>query len=57
MILTIDKSNNIIVGSLELFHNWKYADESVKNQKDKLDFLFTFMKDKDNIFNFDGNTN
>ncbi len=57
MVLTIDKSNNIIAGSLELFHNWKYADESVKNQKDKLGFLFTFMKDKDNIFNFDGNTN
>ncbi len=57
MILTIDKNNNIIAGSLELFHNWKYADEPVKNQKDKLGFLFTFIKDKDNIFNFDGNTN
>ncbi len=57
MILTIDKNNNIIAGSLELFHNWKYADESVKNQKDKLGFLFSFMQDKDNIFNFDGNTN
>ncbi len=57
MISTIDKNNNIIAGSLELFHNWKYADEPVKNQKDKLGFLFTFMQDKDNIFNFDGNTN
>ncbi|UZQ29452.1 MAG: DUF3688 family protein [Spiroplasma phoeniceum] len=36
MVLTIDKSNNIIAGILELFHNWKYADEPVKNQKDKL---------------------
>ncbi len=57
MILTIDEKKNIIAGSLELFHNWKYADEPVKNQKDKLGFLFTFMQDKDNIFNFDANTN
>uniref|UniRef100_UPI000C763A16 spiroplasma phage ORF1-like family protein n=2 Tax=Spiroplasma melliferum TaxID=2134 RepID=UPI000C763A16 len=57
MILTIDEQKNIIAGSLELFHNWKYADEPVKNQKDKLGFLFTFMKEKDNIFNFDANTN
>ncbi|GAA6238961.1 MAG: hypothetical protein SPLM_10780 [Spiroplasma phoeniceum] len=57
MILTIDEQKNIIAGSLQLFHNWKYADEPVKNQKDKLGFLFTFMQDKDNIFNFDGNTN
>ncbi len=57
MILTIDKDNNIIAGILELFHNWKYADESFKNKKDKLGFLFTFMKEKDNIFNFVANTN
>ncbi len=57
MILTIDERKNIIAGSLELFHNWKYVDEPVKNQKDKLCFLFTFMKEKDYIFNFEGNTN
>ncbi len=57
MILTIDEKKNIIAGSLELFHNWKYVDEPVKNQKDKLCFLFTFMKEKDYIFNFEGNTN
>ncbi len=57
MILTIDERKNIIAGSLELFHNWKYVDEPVKNQKDKLGFLFTFMKEKDYIFNFEGNTN
>ncbi len=57
MILTIDERKNIIAGSLELFHNWKYVDEPVKNQKDKLCFLFAFMKEKDYIFNFEGNTN
>ncbi|WP_101519356.1 spiroplasma phage ORF1-like family protein, partial [Spiroplasma melliferum] len=57
MILTIDERKNIIAGSLQLFHNWKYADEPVKNQKNKLGFLFTFVKEKDNIFNFDANTN
>ncbi|UZQ30920.1 MAG: DUF3688 family protein [Spiroplasma phoeniceum] len=58
MILTIDKNNNIIAGSLELTHT-KTASNGMTNfvKETKLGFLFIFMKEKDNIFNFDANTN
>ncbi len=58
MILTIDKNNNIIAGSLELKHT-KTASNGMTDfvKETKLGFLFTFIKDKDNIFNFEGNTN
>ncbi len=57
MILTID-NNNIIAGSLELTHNKTTSnDPSYFYKEIKLGFLFSFMKEKDNIFNFDGNTN
>ncbi|UZQ30645.1 MAG: DUF3688 family protein [Spiroplasma phoeniceum] len=57
MILTIDKNNNIIAGSLELTHTKARSfDVSESTHKDeKLGFLFTFMQDKENIFNFEGN--
>ncbi len=57
MILTIDKNNNIIAGSLELTHiKARSFDVSESTHKDeKLGFLFTFMKEKENIFNFEGN--
>ncbi len=57
MILTIDKSNNIIAGSLELTHIKAHSfDVSESTHKDeKLGFLFTFMKEKENIFNFEEN--
>ncbi len=58
MILTIDKNNNIIAGSLELKHTKTASnDPSYFYKEIKLGFLFTFIKDKDNIFNFDANTN
>ncbi len=58
MILMIDKNNNIIAGSLELTHTKTANNDSSHFYKEiKLGFLFTFMQDKDNIFNFDGNIN
>ncbi len=58
MILTIDKNNNIIAGSLELTHTKTASnDASYPYKETKLGFLFTFMQDKDNIFNFDANIN
>ncbi|WP_353487185.1 spiroplasma phage ORF1-like family protein, partial [Spiroplasma phoeniceum] len=58
MILTIDKNNNIIAGSLELTHTKTASNDASHPYKEtKLGFLFTFMQDKDNIFNFDANIN
>ncbi|UZQ30692.1 MAG: DUF3688 family protein [Spiroplasma phoeniceum] len=58
MILTIDKNNNIIAGSLELTHTKTASNDVFHPYKEtKLGFLFTFIKEKDNIFNFDANTN
>ncbi len=57
MILTIDKNNNIIAGSLELTHiKTASYDASHPYKETKLGFLFTFMQDKENIFNFNGYT-
>jgi hypothetical protein len=57
MILTIDKSNNIIAGSLELTHTKARSfDVYESTHKDeKLGFLFSLIKEKENIFNFEGN--
>ncbi len=47
MILTIDKNNNIIAGSLELTHAKTASnDVSYPYKETKLGFLFTFMQDK-----------
>ncbi|WP_338965368.1 MULTISPECIES: spiroplasma phage ORF1-like family protein [unclassified Spiroplasma] len=55
MILTIDEHKNIVAGSLELTHLKQYWDGNNANSyryTDDLGFLFTFMKEKDSIFNF-----
>ncbi len=59
MILTIDKNNNIIAGSLELTHlkqYWNGYDYNNYRYTDDLGFLFSFMKDKENTFNFSAET-
>ncbi|KAF0851388.1 spiroplasma phage ORF1-like family protein [Spiroplasma poulsonii] len=59
MILTIDENKNIVAGSLELTHFKQYWDCNNANSyryTDDLGFLFTFMKDKDNTFNFSAET-
>ncbi|WP_424525633.1 spiroplasma phage ORF1-like family protein [Spiroplasma endosymbiont of Glossina fuscipes fuscipes] len=59
MILTIDEQKNIIAGSLELTHFKKYwngYDYNSYRYTDDLGFLFSFMKEKENIFNFSAET-
>ncbi len=59
MILTIDEKKNIIVGSLELTHlkqYWNGYDYNNYRYTDDLGFLFSFMKDKENTFNFSAET-
>ncbi|WP_424526277.1 spiroplasma phage ORF1-like family protein [Spiroplasma endosymbiont of Glossina fuscipes fuscipes] len=59
MILTIDEYKNIVAGSLELTHLKQYWDGNNANSyryTDDLGFLFTFMKEKDSIFNFSAET-
>ncbi|WP_424525989.1 spiroplasma phage ORF1-like family protein [Spiroplasma endosymbiont of Glossina fuscipes fuscipes] len=59
MILTIDEYKNIVAGSLELTHLKQYWDGNNTNSyryTDDLGFLFSFMKEKDNIFNFSAET-
>ncbi|WP_425380523.1 spiroplasma phage ORF1-like family protein [Spiroplasma endosymbiont of Stenodema calcarata] len=59
MILTIDQNKNIIAGSLELTHLKQYWDGNNSNSyryTDDLGFLFSFMKDKENKFNFSAET-
>ncbi len=59
MVLTIDKDNNIIAGSLELIHlkqYWNGYDYNSYRYTDDLGFLFSFIKDKENIFNFSAET-
>ncbi|KAI92693.1 spiroplasma phage ORF1-like family protein [Spiroplasma melliferum] len=59
MILTIDEHKNIVAGSLELTHLKQYWDGNNANSyryTDYLGFLFTFMKEKDSIFNFSAET-
>ncbi|WP_353486566.1 spiroplasma phage ORF1-like family protein, partial [Spiroplasma phoeniceum] len=59
MILTIDEYKNIIAGSLELTHlkqYWNGYDYNSYWYTDDLGFLFSFMKDKENIFNFSAQT-
>ncbi len=59
MILTIDERKNIIAGSLELTHlkqYWNGYDYNNYRYTDDLGFLFSFMKDKENIFNFSAET-
>ncbi|QCO23437.1 Spiroplasmavirus-related protein [Spiroplasma melliferum] len=59
MILTIDERKNIIAGSLELTHlkqYWNGYDYNSYRYTDDLGFLFSFMKDKENTFNFSAET-
>ncbi|QCO23817.1 Spiroplasmavirus-related protein [Spiroplasma melliferum] len=59
MILTIDERKNIIAGSLELTHlkqYWNGYDYNNYRYTDDLGFLFSFMKDKENKFNFSAET-
>ncbi|KAF0851127.1 plectrovirus-related protein [Spiroplasma poulsonii] len=59
MILTIDKKKNIIAGSLELTHLKQYWNGSNYNNyryTDDLGFLFSFMKEKEDVFNFSAET-
>ncbi|KAI92344.1 spiroplasma phage ORF1-like family protein [Spiroplasma melliferum] len=59
MILTIDEKKNIIAGSLELTHlkqYWNGSDYNSYRYTDDLGFLFVFMKNKENIFNFSAET-
>ncbi len=59
MILTIDERKNIIAGSLELTHlkqYWNGYDYNNYQYTDDLGFLFSFMKDKENTFNFSAET-
>jgi len=59
MILTIDEKKNIIAGSLELTHlkqYWNGYDYNSYRYTDDLGFLFSFMKDRENIFNFSAET-
>ncbi len=59
MILTIDERKNIIAGSLELTHlkqYWSGYDYNNYRYTDDLGFLFSFMKDKENTFNFSAET-
>ncbi len=59
MILTIDEQKNIVAGSLELTHLKQYWDGNNANSyryTGDLGFLFTFMKEKDSIFNFSSET-
>ncbi|WP_348736936.1 spiroplasma phage ORF1-like family protein [Spiroplasma endosymbiont of Ammophila pubescens] len=59
MILTIDERKNIIAGSLKLTHlkqYWNGYDYNNYRYTDDLGFLFSFMKDKENTFNFSAET-
>ncbi len=59
MILTIDEHKNIVAGSLELTHlkqYWNGYDYNSYRYTDDLGFLFSFIKDKENTFNFSAET-
>ncbi|WP_338966014.1 spiroplasma phage ORF1-like family protein [Spiroplasma endosymbiont of Sarcophaga carnaria] len=59
MILTIDENKNIIAGSLELTHFKQYWDGNNANSywyTDDLGFLFSFIKEKEDTFNFSAET-
>ncbi len=59
MILTIDEKKNIVAGSLELTHlkqYWNGSDYNSYRYTDDLGFLFSFMKEKEDVFNFSAET-
>ncbi len=59
MILTIDEKKNIVAGSLELTHLkqcWNGSDYNSYLYTDDLGFLFSFMKEKEDVFNFSAET-
>ncbi|KAF0850033.1 spiroplasma phage ORF1-like family protein [Spiroplasma poulsonii] len=59
MILTIDENKNIVAGSLELTHFKQYWGGNNANSyryTDDLGFLFSFIKEKEDTFNFSAET-